>query len=80
MHRWKLILNVYNYTGEYRKGSDLCYVDYLLRAPLSSNESFEMEVNYFSIVDNLPVTADEIARETSRCAILSKVRDFVKFG
>jgi hypothetical protein len=80
LHRWKLILNEYDYTVEYRKGSELCHVDYLSRAPLSSDESFEMEVNYFSIVDDLPVTADEIARETSRCPILSKVRDYVKFG
>lgn len=80
LHRWKLILSEYDYKVEYRKGSQLCHVDYLSRAPLSSKESFEMDVNYFSVVDSLPVTADEIARETSKCSVLSKVRDFVKFG
>ena len=70
-------LAAYQYNIEYKCGKAHANADGLSRLPIEGSEELEDPVAMFqvSFVEELPVTATDIARETSRDTILAKVYD-----
>lgn len=82
LQRWGLILMAHNYVIKYRKSADRVDADILSRFPDSSEQylAAELEVNYFSYKNDLPVSAQLIKEETRKDPILSKVLHCVQNG
>ncbi|XP_048578018.1 uncharacterized protein K02A2.6-like [Nematostella vectensis] len=81
LQRWALILASHQYDVVYRKGVDHSNADGLSRLPVDKPRvSEETEIYHFSYVDDLPVTARDIAMETRKDSVLSKVLHYVKSG
>ena len=81
LQRWALLLSAYNYEIVYRKSADNANADYLSRAPVDEAvENIESEVNYFSHVNEMPITAEEIAASTRKDTILARVFDYTMNG
>jgi len=80
LQRWAVMLSAYDYELKYRKGKDMCNVDALSRLPVSPKlssfsleSSAERKVNFFSPVDECPLTSAEIRSESQKDLVLSKV-------
>ena len=82
MQRWAMFLAAYQYNIEYKCGKAHANADGLSRLPIEGSEELEDPVAMFqvSFVEELPVTATDIARETSRDTILAKVYQYVMEG
>ncbi|UYV85017.1 hypothetical protein LAZ67_X004272 [Cordylochernes scorpioides] len=81
--RWSLKLAAFNYTEEFRKGSDNSNVDTLSRLPLESSvREFldEDQVLLLRKLNEVPFSFREVAYETSRDKILSIVLRNVREG
>ncbi|UYV75066.1 K02A2.6-like [Cordylochernes scorpioides] len=81
--RWSLKLAAFNYTEEFRKGSDNSNVDALSRLPLESSvREFldEDQVLLLRKLNEVPFSFREVAYETSRDKILSIVLRNVREG
>ena len=83
LQRWALILTGYQYNLEYKFGKDHANADAMSRLPLntkSNTAGSAVENEVFMVeLDRAPVTAKEIRTGTDKDAVLSQVRDFVKF-
>lgn len=76
IQRWALILAGYDYEIKYKKGTEIAHADSLSRLPLPEIEPMsKAEINYFSTVNELPISADEIEKYTRKDQILLKVYD-----
>ena len=75
MQRWAMFLAAYQYNIKYKCSKAHANADGLSRLPIEGSEELEDPVAMFqvSFVEELPVTATDIARETSRDTILAKV-------
>ena len=74
MQRWALTLAAYDYQVEFRAGREHGNADMLSRLPVDQVKSVEVDVPEInSMIGNLPVCADEIARETRVDRVLTKV-------
>ncbi|XP_069134332.1 uncharacterized protein [Argopecten irradians] len=72
---------VFGYDIVYRKSEDHANTDALSRLPLKSDEkSEEFDIYHFTLLDDLPITSDDIATETRRDSVLSKVLDYILRG
>ena len=81
LQRWALILMSYNYEVVCKKSNDHGNADYVSRTPHGqAKRNLELEVNYFSNVRSLPVTAGEISSTTQKDPLLSRVYDFTLNG
>ena len=82
MQRWSLILAAYQYEIEYRKSAEHANADALSRLVQASLEEQEEEeeVYLFSFLEELPVTARDIAAETRKDPVLARVYDFTLHG
>lgn len=82
MQRWALILMAYTYDIEYRKSADHANADAFSRLPRPDKDKTAEEngIFYFSVVDDLPVHASDIAHSTCKDPVLSKVREFILNG
>ncbi|XP_014673472.1 PREDICTED: uncharacterized protein K02A2.6-like [Priapulus caudatus] len=84
LQRWSLILMAYDYDIVYRRTSDHGNADFCSRMPSTSTKDTalgaEQQVNYFSHVNDLPVTAEDIAQETKKDPVLSKIYMFAQNG
>ena len=83
MQRWALILMTYNYDIVYRRSSEHGNADVLSRFPEKTDGPLlatELSINYFSLVNELPVNSKDIATETVRDPVLSKVLQFTMNG
>ena len=81
LQRWALVLMAHDYQIEYRKSKDHGNVDALSRFPEETVcETLEQAVNYFSYVDNLPVTSADVKSATAKDPVLCKVLRYVMFG
>ena len=81
LQRWALILSAYQYQIQYKKSADHANADALSRLPWESSDvGAEGEVYQFSLVDELPVTASDIAADTRKDPVLSKVLEFTLNG
>ena len=82
MHRWSLILAAYQYEIEYRKSAEYANADALSRLVQASFEEQEgeEEVYLISYLEELPVTAQDIAASTRKDPVLAGVYDFTLHG
>ncbi len=83
MQRWALILKAYDYEIEYRRSSDHANADALSRLPCeqtSTGGTEEEMVFQISFLDELPISAKDIATETRKNPVLSKVLDLTLSG
>lgn len=82
MQRWALILMAYSYELEYKRSSDHLNADAMSRLPVTEldNTAQESNIFYFSHVEELPVTAQDIKVSTSRDPLLSKVWSYTMNG
>lgn len=86
MQRWSLILSSYNYDIKYVKSCENKMADLLSRYPVTTEIPVTPEVEdeirclYLEKFSVLPVTAKQIATETARDPILSRVLRCVQYG
>ena len=81
MQRWGIFLSAYQYDVEYKRSKEHGNADGLSRLPLPPQlDQDEREVFRVSFVDALPVTAAEIASETTKDPVLSQVYHYVMEG
>ena len=83
LQRWAIFLSGYNYTIEYQKTSKHGNADGLSRLPLfNTGKSFKKvcDLGYVTLLENFPVTFNQIAKETVKDKILRKVIEFTKNG
>ena len=81
LQRWSLILMAYDYDITYRRSEEHSNADFLSRAPTNvATENLELDVNYFTYTNDLPITAKEIGSATMKDPVLSRVKDFVMHG
>ncbi|XP_030286082.1 uncharacterized protein K02A2.6-like [Sparus aurata] len=82
MQRWALILMAYNYVIEYRQSAEHANADALSRLPSKDRDSTaeEGKMFYFSIMEDLPVKASDIAQGTSKDPVLSHVKELTLNG
>uniref|UniRef100_A0A1A8QZH2 Gypsy retrotransposon integrase-like protein 1 n=1 Tax=Nothobranchius rachovii TaxID=451742 RepID=A0A1A8QZH2_9TELE len=82
MQRWALRLMAYDYSIEYRTSAENANADALSRLPKKGrdNTAEENEIFYFSVVNELPVQATEIAQSTLKDSVLRKVLELTRMG
>ncbi|XP_064619438.1 uncharacterized protein K02A2.6-like [Lineus longissimus] len=81
LQRWALILMAYDYTIHYRRSAQNANADILSRFPVdSARVAVERPVNYFSLADELPVAARDIAEETRKDPVMSRVFMYIQNG
>ena len=82
LQRWAMILMGHDYELRYKSGKEHGNCDGLSRLPGSSDHFIgqELSVNYFSYVDQLPVSAKQIAEASRKDPVLSKVMTYVMSG
>ena len=81
LQRWSLILMAYDYDITYRRSEEHSNADFLSRAPTNvATENLELDVNYFTYTNDLPITAKEVGSATMKDPVLSRVKDFVMHG
>lgn len=77
MIRWSLLLSGYDFSLVYKPGSSISNADGLSRLPLNTTdtdtEDSLNEVLYIESSEDLPITADVIAKATMKDPILSKI-------
>ena len=82
MQRWALFLSAYQYEIEFKCGKQHVNADGLSRLPIQGSTELQDPVSVFqlSFVEELPVTAAEIAVETSKDDTLARVYQYVMEG
>ena len=75
MQRWALILAAYDYELEFRVTQDHANADMLSRLPLEEGDETATgePVFHTTVLQELPVTAEQIAELTRKDPVLSKV-------
>lgn len=81
LQRWALILMAHNYDLQCRSSKQHANVDGLSRFPLSGcSLATELSVNYTSLINDLPVTAPQIAQATRTDPVLAKAMQMTMSG
>ncbi|KAL9975231.1 hypothetical protein ACROYT_G012365 [Oculina patagonica] len=81
MQRWALILASYQYDIEYRKSAEHANADAMSRlAQSTAKDEFEIEAFVISYVDELPITAGDLASATRKDPVLARVYDMTLHG
>ena len=82
MQRWAMFLSAYQYTIEYKCGKLHANADCLSRLPVQDNKDLEDPSTIFqvSFVEELPVTAANIANETRKDNTLATVYQYMMEG
>jgi len=78
LQRWAIILSGYDYEFQHRKGSNINNSDALSRLPIGGN--INEDSGSIMLVEQLPLTFREIAKETSEDVVLKLVLEQVKSG
>ena len=74
MQRWAVILQAYSYQVEYRSSTENGNADALSRLPCNNSPlKEEAELYFFSGLEELPVDAKDICRESRRDPVLARV-------
>jgi hypothetical protein len=79
LQRWALLTMAYDYDLRTRRSQDHANCDALSRLP-GGHLASELDVNYFSYVDNLPVTARDIREATRNDPVLAQVLTYALNG
>ena len=81
MQRWAAILKAYNYQVEYRPSKEHGNADALSRLPCNAPPlKEEAEIFFFSGLEELPIDAKDISRETRRDPVLARVLNYTQMG
>ena len=81
MQRWAVILQAYNYQVEYRPSKEHANADALSRLPCNAPPlKEEAEIFFFSGLEELPIDAKDISRETRRDPVLARVLNYTLMG
>ena len=82
MQRWAVFLSAYQYEIEYKNSKAHANADCLSRLPMEEDKELEDPVTVFQVsyVDQLPVTARDIAQATSKDPILASVYSHIMEG
>ena len=82
MQRWSLMLAAYQYEIEYSRSAEHANADALSRLVQASLEEQgeEEEVHLISYLEELPVTARDIAAATRKDPVLARVCEFTLHG
>ena len=81
MQRWAVILQAYNYQVEYRPSKERGNADALSRLPCNAPPLKEVaEIFFFSGLEELPIDAKDISRETRRDPVLARVLNYTLMG
>ena len=82
MQRWAVLLSAYDYDIQYRSSLNNANADLLSRLPYGHPSSSDPEEHFVcaSVVDEMPITADEIADATSKDPTLAKVLEYTLSG
>jgi hypothetical protein len=72
LQRWALLLSAYDYNIMYKKGENNSNADALSRLPLKENSTLVTE-NVINFLDELPLSATDIAVSSKQDSIISKV-------
>ncbi|UYV74269.1 K02A2.6-like, partial [Cordylochernes scorpioides] len=81
LQRWALILSAYTYDIKFRRTQDHGNADLLSRFPVGCEEIPRLNNVYaLSFVEELPITAEEIAKETEKDEVLSLAKFYTQQG
>ena len=82
LQRWAIVLSAYRYKIVFKSTGEHMNADALSRLPVSSVEDppEDPSVFHFSLIDEMPVTADEIATATRNDPQLSRVYQYTMSG
>ncbi|UYV80142.1 K02A2.6-like, partial [Cordylochernes scorpioides] len=81
LQRWALILSAYTYDIKFRRTQDHGNADLLSRFPVGCEEIPRLNNVYaLSYVEELPITAEEIAMETEKDEVLSLAKFYTQQG
>ncbi|GFO04107.1 Pol polyprotein [Plakobranchus ocellatus] len=80
IHRWSVELCAYQYDIQYKRSEDHGNADMLSRLPDGQEQETEEEKVCFSYINDMPVSAADIAKETKKDQTLSKVLQFTLNG
>ena len=89
LQRWALQLMGYSFNIEYRPTQDFGQADGLSRLPVGPDEKFDLKISADNLViaqiqeevqSQLPLRANQIAEETRRDSVLSKIRHYILSG
>ena len=81
MQRWAVILQAYSYQVEYRPSKEHGNADALSRLPCNNPPlKEEADIYFFSGLEELPVEAKDISRETRRDPVLARVLNYTLTG
>ncbi|UYV76723.1 K02A2.6-like, partial [Cordylochernes scorpioides] len=81
LQRWALILSAYTYDIKFRRTQDHGNADLLSRFPVGCEEIPRLNNVYtLSYVEELPITAEEIATETEKEEVLSLAKFYTQQG
>ena len=84
IQRWSLTLAAYNYTIQFKPGSQHSNADMLSRLPLPESPANiptpGETILLLDMLHSLPVTAENIKQWTNRDPVLSRVRDMIQQG
>ncbi|XP_041452504.1 uncharacterized protein K02A2.6-like [Lytechinus variegatus] len=82
MQRWALVLSAYSYDIKYKGGAQHMNADGLSRLPVHVNHAKDEEesIFHYTQLDELPLTAQEIAAATANDPILSQVLQYTQRG
>ncbi|UYV73747.1 hypothetical protein LAZ67_11000696, partial [Cordylochernes scorpioides] len=81
LERWALILSAYTYDIKFRRTQDHGNADLLSRFPVGCEEIPRLNNVYaLSFVEELPITAEEIATETEKDEVLSLAKFYTQQG
>ncbi|GFO23693.1 Pol polyprotein [Plakobranchus ocellatus] len=80
IHRWSVELCAYQYDIQYKRSEDHGNADMLSRLPDGQEQETEEEKVCFSYINDMPISAADIAKETKKDQTLSKVLQFTLNG
>ncbi|KAG7294716.1 hypothetical protein JYU34_022785 [Plutella xylostella] len=81
LQRWAARLAAYDFTVEFVRSADNGPADALSRLPLPQQGRVKDVVNYINLIEeSLPISFHDIAKETKKDVLLSKIYGYVLFG
>lgn len=80
IQRWSVFLSGYNYQILHKKGTLIPNADALSRLPLKCEVNIPEHINCFNMSETIPLSYNDIANNTKKDVVLSKVYDYVHAG